>query len=77
MTEKELNKKVGRNIKKYRILHNIEKGKLTQKDLTDKIGVSVSLIGAMESNKNGQGIGIYNLYNISRVLGISIDKFFE
>jgi len=77
MTEKELNKKVGRNIKKYRILHNINNGKLTQKELSSKIGVSVSLIGAIESNKSSQGISIYNLYKISEVLKISINKFFE
>jgi len=77
MTEKELNKKVGKNIKKYRLLYNLEKGKLTQKDLANKIGVSISLIGVLESSKSTQGISIYNLYKISKILGISIDKFLE
>jgi len=78
MTEKGLNKKVGENIKKYRLLYSINNEiNFTQKKLAEKIGVSVSLIGALESNKNGQGISIYNLYKISKVLGISINKFFE
>lgn len=77
MTEKELNKKVGENIKKYRLLYNLNNKKLTQKDLANKIGVSVSLIGTMESNKSCQGISIYNLYKISEVLNISIDKLFD
>ena len=78
MTEKELNKKVGENVKKYRLLYSINNEiNFTQKMLAEKICVSVSLIGALESNKNGQGISIYNLYKISKVLGISINKFFE
>lgn len=77
MTEKELNRRVGKNIKKFRILYNVEKGKLTQKELADKIGVSVSLIGALESNKITQGISIHNLYKISNILNVNINKFFE
>jgi len=78
MTEKELNKKVGENIKKYRLLYSINNEiNFTQKMLAEIIGVSVSLIGALESNKSGQGISVYNLYKISKVLGVSIDKLFE
>jgi len=77
MTEKELNKRVGKNVKKYRILYNISIGKLTQKDLANKIGVSVSLIGTLESNKSTQGISMYNLYKISNILKVNISKFFE
>jgi len=77
MTEKELNKKVGENIKKYRLLYNINNGKLTQKDLANKIGVSISLIGVLESNKSTQGISIYNLYKISEVFNIPINKLLE
>ena len=77
MTEKELNKRVGKNVKKYMILYNISIGKLTQKDLANKIGVSVSLIGTLESNKSTQGISMYNLYKISNILKVNISKFFE
>jgi len=78
MTEKEINKRVGENVKKYRLLYSINNEiNFTQKMLAEKIGVSVSLIGALESNKSGQGISVYNLYKISRVLGVSFDKFFN
>ena len=77
MTETILNKKIGKNIKKYRFLHNINNSKLTQKDLASRIGVSTSLIGSLESNKVSQGISIYNLYKISKVLNVSINKLLE
>ena len=77
MTEEIFNKKVGKNIKKYRLLYNANIGDLTQKDLADKVGISSSMIGSMESNKIPRGISIYNLYKISEVLNVPIQKFFE
>ncbi len=77
MTEKMINKRVGNNIKRYRLLYNIDKGNMTQKDLAERIGVSTSLIGGLESNNLSQGISIYNLYKISEVLRVPINKFFE
>lgn len=77
MTEQTLNKIIGQNIKKYRQLYNINNKKLTQQDLANKVGVSTSLIGGLESNKTNQGISIYNLYKISKVLNIEMDKFFK
>ena len=74
--EIEINKRVGENIKKYRLLYNANVGPLTQKDLAERVGVSTSLIGGLESNKN-MGVSIYNLYLISKVLDVKIDKFFE
>lgn len=59
------------------MLYNIDKGKLTQSDLAKKIGVSTPTIGLLESNKSSQGISIYNLYKISQVLNVPINKFFE
>ena len=74
--EAELNLRIGKNIKKYRLLYNVNKGGLTQKELAKRANVSTSLIGGLESNKV-QGISIYNLYKISEILEVSIDKFFE
>ena len=51
--------------------------KRNKKDLANKIGVSVSLIGTLESNKSTQGISMYNLYKISNILKVNISKFFE
>ena len=74
MSEESLHKIIGKNIKKYRNLNN---EKLTQKELAKKIHVCTSLIGSLESNKINQGISVYNLYKISKVLNISINKLFE
>lgn len=74
MTEQELYKILGEKIKKYRKQCST---KLTQKELAKKVGVCTSLIGSLESNNINQGISIYNLYKISKVLNIPINKFFE
>jgi len=77
MKEQTLYKIIGKNIKKYRLLYNLNNNKLTQKELAKKIDVSTSLIGSLESNKINQGISIYNLYKISKALNIPIDNFFK
>ncbi len=77
MTEESMNKIVGKNVRRYRLLYNANVGSLTQKDLAEKIDVSVSLIGCLESKKISQGISLFNLYKISKVLNVPIEKFFE
>ena len=78
MNSVELKKIVGRNVKKYRLLYNAyNKEKLTQKGLASKIGAKTPLIGALESENNNMGVSIYNLYMISKVLNVPIEKFFE
>jgi len=77
MTEKNLNKIIGKNIKKYRLIYNANIGTLTQRDLATKVGVSVSLIGALESKNINQGISLFTLYKISNVLNVPIDIFFQ
>ena len=71
MTNEELKKIVGRNVRKYRLIYNAyNKEKLTQKGLAEKIG-------ALESENSDMGVSIYNLYMISKVLNVPINKFFE
>ena len=77
MTEESINKKVGKNIRKYRLLYSANIKNMTQRELAEKIGVSVSLISGLESDNVRQGISIYNLYKISKVLDVPIEKFFE
>ena len=78
MNSVELKKLVGRNVRKYRLLYNAyNKEKLTQKGLASKIGAKTPLIGALESENNNIGVSIYNLYMISKVLNVPIEKFFE
>ena len=75
--EQKINERIGKNIKKYRLLYGINYKELTQKELAEKIGVSTSLIGSLESKKSSGGISVYNLYKISETLKVPIDKFFE
>ena len=72
INENELKMIIGNNIKKYRK----QKG-LTQKELASLIGVTTPLLGALESKNIIQGISVYTLYKISKVLKVSIEKFFE
>ena len=75
--EQQLNLKIGKNVRKYRLIYSANNTKLTQKELANKIGVSTPLIGALESTNSRQGISIYNLFQISEVLNTPIEKFFE
>ncbi|MDD6272286.1 MAG: helix-turn-helix transcriptional regulator [bacterium] len=77
MEEKELNRIIGKNIKKYRQKCIYNGKKLSQEKLAEIINVSVSLISNVESNKSDKGISLTNLYKISIVLDIPISKFFE
>ena len=72
ITENELKIIIGNNVKKYRK----QKG-LTQKELACLIGVSTPLLGALESKNIIQGISVYTLYKISKILNIPIDRFFK
>ena len=77
MNQKTLNNIIGRNIKKYRLQYNKDGEKMTQEKLAELIDTSVSLISNLESKKISQGISINNLYKISVVLDVPINKFFE
>jgi len=74
--EKELYSIIGKNIRYYRKLYSLNKKELTQESLAEIINVSTSLIGNLESKKTYQGISIYNLYKISKILEVPIENFF-
>ena len=74
--EKEIYLIIGKNIKYYRKLYSLNKKELTQESLAELVNVSTSLIGNLESQKTYQGISIYNLYKISKVLNVPIENFF-
>ncbi len=76
INERELYNIIGKNIRYYRKLYSLNKKELTQEALAEIINVSTSLIGNLESKKTDQGISIYNLYKISKILEIPIEKFF-
>lgn len=77
MNDEEIFDIIGKNVKYYRQLYNLNHEKLTQEQLAEKINVSTALIGNLESSKINQGISVTTLYRISQVLEIPIDNFFK
>lgn len=76
-TRSDIFKIIGANVRYYRGLHNLNNtdNKISQAKLAKLCNVSTGLIGSLETGKV-QGISIPVLWNISQILGISIDKFF-
>ena len=72
----DLFKIIGHNVKYYRKLYNLKKGKMTQENLAELVDVSTALIGNLESEKILQGISVYTLWKISQVLEVPIEKLF-
>ena len=76
INEKKLYSIIGKNIRYYRKLYSLNVKELTQEKLAEIANLSTSLIGNLESKKTYQGISIYNLYKISKILDVPIEKFF-
>lgn len=76
--KKDIFKVVGANVRYYRQLYNLNHPKemISQAKLAELIGVSTGLIGAIEAERL-QGVSVPVLWNISQVLGVPINKFFE
>lgn len=77
MQSSEIFKIIGRNIKYYRKLYNLEKGKMTQEKLAELTDVSIALIGNLESEKIDQGLSVFTLWKISKALEVPIEKLFD
>lgn len=73
----ELFRIIGTNVKYYRKLYNLNKGKMTQEDLAELVDCSTALIGNLESEKINQGISVFTLWKISKVLDISVENLFD
>ncbi len=70
-------KLIGTNVKYYRKLYNLNKGKMTQENLAELVDVSTALIGNLESEKISQGISVVTLWKISQALEIPIENLFD
>lgn len=77
-TRGDIFKIIGANVRYYRGLYNLNnpQNKISQAKLAELCNVSTGLIGSLETGKV-MGISIPVLWNISQVLNISIEKFFE
>ena len=77
MNENELFKIIGGNVRRYRMLYNANKGRMTQDNLAEKVDISTSVIGGLESDKMNQGISVFVLYKISKALNVSVDDLLK
>ena len=73
----DLFKVIGKNIKYYRSLYNLEKGKMTQEKLAELADVSTALIANVESDNINQGISVFTLWKISKALEIPVENLFN
>lgn len=73
----ELFKIIGGNVKYYRKLYTLRKGKMTQENLAEMANVSTALIGNLESEHIEQGVSVYTLWKISKALEIPVEKLFD
>lgn len=70
--EENIYEQVTRNIKKYR-----KKANMTQAELAEAIGVSHEFIRRIESKKGKKTFSFQTLWNISKVLHVSLDQLVE
>ena len=71
-TETELKRTIGTNIKHYRVLAN-----LTQIQLSEKAGISISYLSKLEASGCDKSLSIATLNQIANVLNIEIAEFFK
>lgn len=73
----ELFKIIGANVKYYRKLYNLNKGKMTPENLAELVDVSTALIGNLKSERISQGISVLTLWKISKVLEVPVENLFD
>ncbi len=71
-TYQDLLLKLGLKVSYYRKLNGI-----SQEELAEKIGKSAGYIGMIEAPGVSKGVSIKTLFDISDVLNVPIQKFFE
>ena len=72
MYEVNIYEQVAKNIKKYR-----QEAGLTQAELAESIGVSHEFVRRIESKKGKKTFSFQTIWNISKVLNVSLDKLAE
>lgn len=62
-------KKISHNIKNIRIQKN-----MTQKELADKVGISLSYLSKIEAENCNKSFSLHVLFDIADVLGVDIKE---
>lgn len=65
-------KNIAKNIKKYRIEQN-----LTQKQLAEKVGISLSYLSKIEAANCNKSFSLHVLFDIADALNMDVKKFFD
>lgn len=65
-------KLISENIKKYRI-----QNKLTQRELADKVGISLSYLTKIEAANCNKSFSLHVLFDIADALDVDIREFFD
>lgn len=71
-SDSELYKTIGRNIKYFRELR-----KLTQSDLAELAGISLSYVSKLEAEGCEKSVSISTLNSIANALDVKLTNFFE
>lgn len=77
MSEDELIKIIGRNIKKYRKIYSQTKEEMSITKLSKLTNLSPSHIISLENQNKNSTISIMTLYKIASVLDVPLNKFLE
>ena len=72
LTDEELYKTIGRNIKKYRSAAH-----LTQSELAEAVDISLSYLSKIEATGCNKSLSISVLNQIANTLNVDITKFFK
>lgn len=65
-------KKIGRNIKDFRIKKN-----LTQQELAERVGISLSYLSKIEAENCNKSFSLHVLFDIADALGVDVKEFFN
>lgn len=62
---------ISENIKKYRMQNN-----MTQRELADKVGISLSYLTKIEAANSDKSFSLHVLFDIADTLNVNIKEFF-
>jgi transcriptional regulator with XRE-family HTH domain len=63
---------VSKNIKKFRGMNN-----MTQRELADKVGISLSYLSKIEASNCNKSFSLHVLFDIADALNVDIKEFFD
>lgn len=65
-------KKISENIKRFR-----QDSGMTQRELADKVGISLSYLSKIEAANSNKSFSLHVLFDIADALNVDIKEFFD